>query len=1201
MASFTVLSNPLLPRLTRLLFFVGLAVVLAAATAFLYFDHQRDVRSLLDHRLATLAISWQAVQVQQRYSVITYFEEYVQSPRTLALLRAAQDPEQADEARQALLKHLTPAYERLVERGVRQFHFHTPTGDSFLRFHHPERYGDNLFAVREAIRLANTERQPVFGFEVGRVVSGYRAVFPISAEDGEHLGSVELSMPFKVLMEELQDLMPDHEFQLLLEAQRQREILFDEQQALYEPWPASAAFLVEDPYSRRDDSPPPVSAPIRALIAELGQRPDLLQKMLDGDPVAFQLRVDGRHYAVLQTPVFDPGQVKVGVLVSYLDEPELGRMVQGFRIRLAGTWLTVLGLAVALYWLMRLLDDKLGERRRLSVIAETLGQGLYLTDADGKIVTVNPYALELLGYREQECLGRSAHELFHSHPDNAFESENDCAIVSAVRAGQEYRGESRFQRRDGGLLEVSVVSRPLLVDKRFAGAVTVFEDIGERKRVEHTLVESRQRLANIIWGTGVGAWEWNVRTGETRFNEHWAGMLGYRLQELQPVSIASWERRVHPDDLPAVGQALQRHFDGELEHYESEVRMRHRSGAWIWVLDRGRVISRGADGAPEWMAGTHLDITQRKQAEKQSAELLERLTKLTAELPGFVYQYQQNPDGTAAFSYASEGIDEIYGVTPEQVKTDAGPVFAVLHEEDIERVAEKIARSARDLTIWQATYRVQHPRKGLIWVEGHATPERLADGSVVWHGYIHDVSERHEAQLRLQASEANYRALVENAPVIMFRCETAAPWRMLHVSRGTERLCGHRSFRFLDGSLNWGDLICPEDREHVEKAITPAVEKRGRYSIEYRIRRADGQLRWVSEIGAVQALENAPDGVCLEGVISDISDRKKAEEEVGEARMLLEAALENSPSGIIVADAPDGRIRFANSVSMSLQITEVSEADDGMGEELAVFSKRWQVLRPDGEPLPLEYWPLTRAIEKGERVVNEEAILISGEGTKRWITMSAAPIKNEQGAIAAGIVVFSDITAQKQAQLQLERSAHFDSLTGLPNRLLLADRLEQAMLRCHRSGRKLALVFIDLDQFKPINDAHGHAVGDQALKELAKRMLDVLRAVDTVARLGGDEFVAVLSDIDGADTAQMLASRLLRALQAPMTVDGRTLQVTASIGIALYPQLRELDQVELLRQADRAMYQAKLKGKNCWHLFNEEDQAEADLPRRPSR
>ncbi|GHD46203.1 PAS domain S-box-containing protein/diguanylate cyclase (GGDEF) domain-containing protein [Marinobacter persicus] len=178
----------------------------------------------------------------------------------------------------------------------------------------------------------------------------------------------------------------------------------------------------------------------------------------------------------------------------------------------------------------------------------------------------------------------------------------------------------------------------------------------------------------------------------------------------------------------------------------------------------------------------------------------------------------------------------------------------------------------------------------------------------------------------------------------------------------------------------------------------------------------------------------------------------------------------------------------------------------------------------------------------------------------------------------------------KHQQKQLERIAHFDPLTGLPNRTLLADRLQQAMARCVRNGSSVALVFIDLDGFKAINDTHSHAVGDQLLVQVARQMKRVMRAEDTLARLGGDEFVAVLLDLDAQQDSIEAINRLLEAAAEPITLDDLDLSVSASIGVAFYPQSEPLDPDQLLRQADQAMYQAKQAGKNRYCLFDAEQE-----------
>ncbi|HHH9169282.1 TPA: putative bifunctional diguanylate cyclase/phosphodiesterase, partial [Pseudomonas aeruginosa] len=202
------------------------------------------------------------------------------------------------------------------------------------------------------------------------------------------------------------------------------------------------------------------------------------------------------------------------------------------------------------------------------------------------------------------------------------------------------------------------------------------------------------------------------------------------------------------------------------------------------------------------------------------------------------------------------------------------------------------------------------------------------------------------------------------------------------------------------------------------------------------------------------------------------------------------------------------------------------------------------------------------------------------------LTISAVP--DMQGNIEHYAAMFSDITALKENQQQLERVAHYDLLTGLPNRLLLGDRLKQAIGQTRRRGMHLAVVFIDLDGFKEVNDQHGHAVGDKLLSVLSRRMTQVLREGDTLARLGGDEFVAVLVDLPDISISVPILDRLIEVAAQPVPIGDALCEVSASIGVSYYPQLEDIDADQLLRQADQAMYFAKQAGKNRYHVFDTE-------------
>ncbi len=214
------------------------------------------------------------------------------------------------------------------------------------------------------------------------------------------------------------------------------------------------------------------------------------------------------------------------------------------------------------------------------------------------------------------------------------------------------------------------------------------------------------------------------------------------------------------------------------------------------------------------------------------------------------------------------------------------------------------------------------------------------------------------------------------------------------------------------------------------------------------------------------------------------------------------------------------------------------------------------------------------------------------DGTMYAEMLNIAVVRDEAGRVSHYVALFSDITTLKQHQSQLERIAHYDALTGIPNRVLLADRLQQAIARTRRDQRLMALVYLDLDGFKEVNDTHGHETGDELLIAISQALKDTLRAGDTLARLGGDEFVAVLTDLGSPGECEVVLERLLRAAASPVRIKGNPLQLSASLGVTLYPHDGS-DADALLRHADQAMYQAKQAGKNRYHLFDPEQDRQA--------
>lgn len=238
--------------------------------------------------------------------------------------------------------------------------------------------------------------------------------------------------------------------------------------------------------------------------------------------------------------------------------------------------------------------------------------GKALVNISGQWIRVNQSLCKMLGYTETELQALSFQQI--THPDDL---QADLNLVALLLAGEidHYQMEKRYRHQQGHWVWASLnVSLVKSADGEPRYFIAQIEDITERKWAREELESQRNRLSNVIKGTNAGTWEWNVQTGKTVFNERWAELIGYRLAELEPVDINTWLRFVHPDDLRQSEERLEKCFSRQAEYYECECRMRHRNGHWVWVLDKGKVMSWTPDGQPEWMYGTHTDITALKEA-----------------------------------------------------------------------------------------------------------------------------------------------------------------------------------------------------------------------------------------------------------------------------------------------------------------------------------------------------------------------------------------------------------------------------------------------------------------------------------------------------------------------------------------------------------------------------------------------------------
>ncbi|MFI3184375.1 MAG: EAL domain-containing protein [Methylococcaceae bacterium] len=590
--------------------------------------------------------------------------------------------------------------------------------------------------------------------------------------------------------------------------------------------------------------------------------------------------------------------------------------------------------------------------------------------------------------------------------------------------------------------------------------------------------------------------------------------------------------------------------------------IRHVSGKITDVLYNASVY-RNDNGEIQGIFAAARDITERKKMESAREEALSLLQKITNRVPGVVYQYHLRSNGSACFPFASEGIREIYRVSPEEVREDAFKVFTTLHPDDYDGIANSILLSARNLTQWNYEYRVKFDDGIVRWLLGNALPEQETDGSTLWHGFITDITERKQIEQSLKWESEKNLVLLRNASDGIHILDLDG--NILEASDSFCAWLGYQRDEIIGMNVAKWDAYFIDNE--LLLALKQLFNKATRSLFETRHRCKDGSLFDVEVSSLPLELDGKPVLFCSS---RDITERNQNDKKIRLAANVFTHARE----GIMITE-PDGTIVEVNETFS--HITGYSR-DEVIGLNPHMLSSG----RYDKDFYAALWRDLT---EKGHwygEIWNRHK---NGEVYAEMQSISS--VRDAHGNIQHYVSLFSDITLIKDHEQELEHIAHYDALTNLPNRVLLADRLQQAMLQVLRREQHLVVVFLDLDGFKAINDNHGHKAGDQLLMTVASRMKQTLREGDTLARLGGDEFVAVLTDLIDIDASVPMLTRLLVAAAQPVHIGNLVLQVSASLGATAYPQVDDIDADQLLRQADQAMYQAKLAGKNRYQIFDE--------------
>ncbi|MCH7341784.1 EAL domain-containing protein [Pelomonas sp. CA6] len=458
-----------------------------------------------------------------------------------------------------------------------------------------------------------------------------------------------------------------------------------------------------------------------------------------------------------------------------------------------------------------------------------------------------------------------------------------------------------------------------------------------------------------------------------------------------------------------------------------------------------------------------------------------------------------------------------------------------------------------------------------VWLNVICAPSWDANGDLSgYYALSADISDRRKAEEALRASRSQLERVLEGSDQGYWEWDLKT--RQFLVSARWESLLGYAPGELrLGASPNWAQLVHPDDLPAVRQSV--ARHLRGEtesHEVELRARTRDGGWRWILTRGRIVARDEQGTPLLMSGTHTDIHERKALELAMREAHVVFESSGEaimvtNAEGAIVKVNPAFERITGYPSdevLGRTPRLLRSGRHDD------AFFRQFWDAL-------------LNRGAWRGE-IWNRRK-----DGQLFPVLQSVSTVRDPQGRISHFVSVSTDISDTKAHEAELNHVANYDSLTDLPNRRLLSDRLAQAIHRAARSSLSTAVCFLDLDNFKAINDAHGHAAGDALLVGVSGHLKAVLRSEDTLARLGGDEFVVLLSDLHSLEECTQVLERILHAARRPIEFRGLALTTSVSVGVSLYPADNS-DPDTLLRHADQAMYLAKQAGRNRYQLFDPE-------------
>jgi len=781
-------------------------------------------------------------------------------------------------------------------------------------------------------------------------------------------------------------------------------------------------------------------------------------------------------------------------------------------------------------------------------VIDQAGVLVLVLDKEGRIVRFNRACEELSGYSFAEIEGKHAWDVLL--PPEDIDDVRRSAFEKLIHQPAEKSGKyTNYWLSKGGKRFLIEWNNTRLDDAKGSAEffVSVGIDITERKLAEEKIRKAQSSLADAQRLASIGSWEWNVLDDTALWSDETYRIFGIDKDELNE-HRGNFLDMVYSEDRGKVDKGLSDALSGA-KKYDTEYRIRLGDGSSKTIHALAEVV-RDEKGKPLLMHGTVQDITARKQVEEKWL-----LTQFVSDhAPESIFWI----DEQARIVYANESASRERGYSKEELLTMS---ISDINPELPAGIWSDHWRKSRQKGY--LTFESRHRRK-----DGSIFPVEVSENFVKFEdkeiivAYVRNIAERKRTEEHLLISQF----ISDHAPDnIMWVDELA---RIVYANEATCRNYGYAKEELLTKSIF---DIDPGSNPEMWPKRWEQLRQRGSFIFETTHSHKDG---------IVFPIEVSTKAITFEGrdlvvaFIRDVTERKQAEKKL----LITQFVSDQAPDDIIWVDE-SGRIVYANAAACreygytTEEMLELYVPDINPASTFDNWPNQWQSLQQEGH---LHFETIHKRRDGSIFPVEVTANFVNFEGRE----LNIAFMKN--------------IADRKAAEEEIQRLAFYDPLTNMPNRRLLMDRLQHAMATSLRSGLKSALLFIDLDHFKTLNDTLGHDVGDLLLKQVAQRLSSCVREGDTVARLGGDEFMLIMEGlserlVDAASQTELIGKKILSNLGKPYRLAGHLYRSTPSIGATVFDE-KQTSMEELMKQADIAMYQAKKSGRNTLCFFDPEMQ-----------